>query len=231
MPTYVHSNAQAYLVLIERVPWVCLNLPLHPSTCVWPCTSPWPLSVAMPDSAGLARFSSIAMSLGHPTTLLTKHVTSRLPGHESDDSQPQLCFPSCPAGHSRSPSPPSLGNCMQNCPPTSAKTGSWEAGSCPTCTTASPRALGQECPYLVPMWNERRSVRNEQGPQATMLLSRGTAAYRILHQPPEMRSVLPHRAWAWVGVRFGLQGSCSHSGRAWPVAPPGFAGSCRKILG
>lgn len=64
----------------------------------------------------------------------------------TDDSQPQLCFPSCPAGRGKPPVTPLLGNWTQDCP--GPLSGGGKTGLCPTHTTASARVLGQD--VLVP---------------------------------------------------------------------------------
>ena len=79
---------------------------------------------------------------GHLTTPLTKHAASRLPGHDSDDSQPQLCFPSRPAGRGKSAVTLLLGNWTQDCP--GPLSGGGKPGLCRTRTTASACVLGQD---------------------------------------------------------------------------------------
>lgn len=64
----------------------------------------------------------------------------------TDDSQPQLCFPSCPAGRGKPPVTLLLGNWTQDCP--GPLSGGGKPGLCPTHTTASARVLGQD--VLVP---------------------------------------------------------------------------------
>lgn len=57
LSTWACSIIQAHLVLIQRILWVCSNLPVQPGTVSGHTISPWPRRVAMWDSP-----------LGWPTT-------------------------------------------------------------------------------------------------------------------------------------------------------------------